>query len=481
MRSFEEQSETNREEKSESSGQEETELDGEEQEESDGEEQAKLDGEEQAESNGDEQVESYGEEQEESDGEEQLEPSSVSRDKTHARTTWKCKKSPSYSGVVKALDDSKDIKSILSPIKWEKKIPHMQCFIRISESMSNNLIDILTAVLESGGTINWTDDTDRHERCGNVDVRNEEQHVVTNEEQPSGQATKVGNTIHVQPMSETTRDYLRVVTPGYSPIHMSTPSTMYGPEARQSEKVDWCIVKAYIDQQFSLMRLEISLMRSEILLLPSKIITSLQQQNIHVEGQLSPHCERQHTHVEEEHSPHSKRQHTHVEEQYTPYYEEQPLQDDVEGESHLVVRENPKRVPKRSHYLEPPYTDPFHYTKARRVKADIRTLELVYGCSIGATTSKEVDDLMLPLQTMIPIMLRESLQFQEITQCLSNPWTYKRLLDVPQNSMGDCAVYTIKFIEFDMAGLSFESLSDDRMAFYIRKMAVDIFCQQWDP
>ncbi|KAF4378060.1 hypothetical protein F8388_020696 [Cannabis sativa] len=517
---FEEQSETNREEKSESSGQEETELDGEEQEESDGEEQAKLDGEEQAESNGDEQVESDGEEQEESDGEEQLEPSSVSRDKTHPilmceciptvankyveltdhinnsvpricrwRTTWKCKKSPSYSGVVKALDDSKDIKSILSPIKWEKKIPHMQCFIRISESMSNNLIDILTAVLESGGTINWTDDTDRHERCGNVDVRNEEQHVVTNEEQPSGQATKVGNTIHVQPMSETTRDYLRVVTPGYSPIHMSTPSTMYGSEARQSEKVDWCTVKAYIDQQFSLMR-------SEILLLPSKIITSLQQQNIHVEGQLSPHCERQHTHVEEEHSPHSKRQHTHVEEQYTPYYEKQPLQDDVEGESHLVVRENPKRVPKRSHYLEPPYTDPFHYTKARRgdhiqfdllrniedhhwvtVKADIRTLELVYDCSIGATTSKEVDDLMLPLQTMIPIMLRESLQFQEIAQCLSNPWTYKRLLDVPQNSTGDYAVYTIKFIEFDMAGLSFESLSNDRMAFYIRKMAVDIFCQ----
>ncbi|KAF4394578.1 hypothetical protein F8388_020403 [Cannabis sativa] len=562
MRSFEEQSETNREEKSESSGQEETESDGEEQEESDGEEHAKLDGEEQAESNGDEQVESDGEEQEESDGEEQLQPSSVSRDKTHSmasllfvsgvlmhgdkkkanidpkllglvddlemfnkfpwgthsyeytlkqlrkplkekvisvhekaqtistftylgfplplailvyecipavankyvelrdhinnsvpricrwRTTWKCKKSPSYSGVVKALDDSKDIKSILSPIKWEKKMPHMQCFIRISESMSNNLIDILTAVLESGGTINWTDDTDRHERCGNVDVRNEEQQVVTNEEQPSGQATKVGNTIHVQPMSETTRDYLRVVTPGYSPIHMSTPSTMYGPEARQSEKVYWCTVKAYIDQQFSLMRSEISLMRSEILLLPSKIITSLQQQNIHVEGQLSPHCERQHTHVEDEHSPHSKKQHTHVEEQYTPYYEEQPLQDDVEGESHLVVRENPKRVPKCSHYLEPPYTDPFHYTKARR---------------------------------------GDHIQFDLLRNIEEHEWLFSEHVDDAlfgirkQQHLGDCAVYTIKFIEFDMAGLSFESLSDDRMAFYIRKMAVDIFCQQWDP
>ncbi|KAF4391601.1 hypothetical protein G4B88_030752 [Cannabis sativa] len=53
-----------------------------------------------------------------------------------------------------------------------------------------------------------------------------------------------------------------------------------------------------------------------------------------------------------------------------------------------------------------------------------------------------------------------------------------RLLDVLQNSTEDCAVYAIKFIEFDMAGHRFESLSDDRMAFYRRKMAVDIFCQQ---
>ena len=223
-------------------------------------------------------------------------------------------------------------------------MPHMQGFSRISESKSNNLIDILTAVLESGGTINWTDDMNRHETSGNVDVRNEEQPNVINEEEPTGQATEVGNTSHVQPMSEATRDDIPIVTPGYSPIHMSTPSPMYGPEARQSEKVDWCAVKAYIDQQFSLIR-------SEILMLPSKIILLLQQQNIHVEGQ---------------HTPHVEKQSTHVEEQSTPHYEEQPLQDDVEGETIQVVQENPKRVPKRSHYLEPPYTDPFHYTKARR-------------------------------------------------------------------------------------------------------------------
>ena len=69
------------------------------------------------------------------------------------------------------------------------------------------------------------------------------------------------------------------------------------------------------------------------------------------------------------------------------------------------------------------------------VKADIQTLELiVYDCSIGATSAKEMDVLMLPLQTMIPIMLLKSLQFQEIAQYLHKPWTYQRLLDVPQNS-----------------------------------------------
>ncbi|XP_062101590.1 uncharacterized protein LOC133807345 [Humulus lupulus] len=115
------------------------------------------------------------------------------------------------------------------------------------------------------------------------------------------------------------------------------------------------------------------------------------------------------------------------------------------------------------------------------VKVDLQALELiVYDCSIGATSSKEMDALMLPLQTMIPTMLRVSSQFEDIAQCLHKPRTYTRLLSVPQNSRGDCAVYTIKFIEFDMAGCTFDRLSDDMIPFYRMKMAVDIFCQDWD-
>ena len=69
------------------------------------------------------------------------------------------------------------------------------------------------------------------------------------------------------------------------------------------------------------------------------------------------------------------------------------------------------------------------------VKVDLQALELiVYDCSIGATLPKEMDTLMLPIQTMIPTMLRVSSQFEDIEQCLHKPWTYTRLLSVPQNS-----------------------------------------------
>ncbi|KAF4403224.1 hypothetical protein G4B88_027995 [Cannabis sativa] len=312
------------------------------------------------------------------------------------RTTWKCKKSPSYSGVVEALGDSK-----------------------------------------SGGTINWIDDTDRHENCGNVDVRIEEQHVITNEEHPSSQATEVGNTIHVQPMSEATRDDLSVVTPGYSHIHMSNPSTMYGPEARQSEKVDWCTIKAL----HLLIRVQRSYFFSE-----------------HVDDALFGIRKRQHLYQDviaqdaiilDEKFP----QLVTINFKSNPDIIDNELSRYISGESPHFWGKNWKGAKKL--YMTLNIKDHHWVT----VKADIQTLELiVYDCSIGATTSKELDDLMLPLQTIIPIMLRESLQFQ-----------------------GDCAVYAINFIEFDMAGLSFESLSDDRMAFYRRKMAVDIFCQQWDP
>ena len=69
------------------------------------------------------------------------------------------------------------------------------------------------------------------------------------------------------------------------------------------------------------------------------------------------------------------------------------------------------------------------------VKVDLQALELiVYEYSIGATLSKEMDALMLPLQMMIPTMLHVSSQFEDIAQCLHKPWTYTHLLCVPQNS-----------------------------------------------
>ncbi|XP_062084214.1 uncharacterized protein LOC133790559 [Humulus lupulus] len=104
------------------------------------------------------------------------------------------KKPPSYSDVLEALGDSKDIKSIISPTEREKRTPHMQAFISIPGPKSNCMMDMLTTVLEFGGTLNWVNDTDRHAICNNVGVTSE------------GLATEVGNKNHVQSVSEATRD-----------------------------------------------------------------------------------------------------------------------------------------------------------------------------------------------------------------------------------------------------------------------------------
>ena len=84
-----------------------------------------------------------------------------------------------------------DIKSILSPTEREKRMPHMQGFIRIPEPKSNRIIDLLTSVLEFGGTIDWVDDTDGHATCDNIGVTIEEQD---------------GNINHIQSNIEAMRD-----------------------------------------------------------------------------------------------------------------------------------------------------------------------------------------------------------------------------------------------------------------------------------
>ena len=46
---------------------------------------------------------------------------------------------------------------------------------------------------------------------------------------------------------------------------------------------------------------------------------------------------------------------------------------------------------------------------------------------------------------------------------------------------GDYAIYAIKYVELDMANMGFGSLSDETIDLFRRKMAVDIFFNDWEP
>ena len=45
---------------------------------------------------------------------------------------------------------------------------------------------------------------------------------------------------------------------------------------------------------------------------------------------------------------------------------------------------------------------------------------------------------------------------------------------------GDCAIYTVKFIELDMADSGLDKMTDAQVKKMRLKAAVDIFCRSWD-
>ena len=57
----------------------------------------------------------------------------------------------------------------------------------------------------------------------------------------------------------------------------------------------------------------------------------------------------------------------------------------------------------------------------------------VFDCSVGATTKANMDKAMKPICKMIPVMLRQSGQFEHIRDHLNAPWPYQRPKEVPQN------------------------------------------------
>ena len=69
------------------------------------------------------------------------------------------------------------------------------------------------------------------------------------------------------------------------------------------------------------------------------------------------------------------------------------------------------------------------------IKIDcINTEVVVFDCSLGCLSENAMDEVMLPIQTMIPLVLRKSKVFEHIKESLNATWQYRRRRDLPQNS-----------------------------------------------
>ncbi|GMN19897.1 hypothetical protein TIFTF001_045249 [Ficus carica] len=114
------------------------------------------------------------------------------------------------------------------------------------------------------------------------------------------------------------------------------------------------------------------------------------------------------------------------------------------------------------------------------VKVDLISAELVvFDCSWKFTEKVKLDRFMEPVQKMIPLLLQKSGYFSHLNP---SPWPYRRPINHPQNEKsGDCAVYAIKYIEFDMQGQNFESINDATIKFFREKMAINIYHNDWVP
>ncbi|GMN48068.1 hypothetical protein TIFTF001_017236 [Ficus carica] len=116
------------------------------------------------------------------------------------------------------------------------------------------------------------------------------------------------------------------------------------------------------------------------------------------------------------------------------------------------------------------------------VKVDLVELELVvFDCNIGCYNKIQMDKFMKPIKKMIPLMLRESGFFNDLINHLNTPWPYRRPCDHLQNISGDCDMYAIKYIEFDVEGIELNLINDDMIEFYRKKMTIKIFHNHWVP
>ena len=69
------------------------------------------------------------------------------------------------------------------------------------------------------------------------------------------------------------------------------------------------------------------------------------------------------------------------------------------------------------------------------IKIDyINTKLVVFDCSLGCLSENAMDEVMLLIQKINPLVFCKSKVFEHIKESLNTTWQYRRRRDLPQNS-----------------------------------------------
>ena len=102
----------------------------------------------------------------------------------------------------------------------------------------------------------------------------------------------------------------------------------------------------------------------------------------------------------------------------------------------------------------------------------------VYDSISSLTTDTEMAIQCMFVMTMIAAMLSSFVPSKQRRQCRRSysKLEWKRITKVPENlDAGDCAIYSIKYIECLVLGKSFDGLCDENMQSLRTKLAVEMF------
>ncbi|XP_052200046.1 ubiquitin-like-specific protease 1A [Diospyros lotus] len=128
-------------------------------------------------------------------------------------------------------------------------------------------------------------------------------------------------------------------------------------------------------------------------------------------------------------------------------------------------------------YLYLPYCIPRSHWFAIEVDLQERQINILDSLP-SSVHDAQLSNYMKPVRMVIPWLMKLHVNENYNTSMLK----YKRVRPLPeQNNGSDCGLFTVKFIEFSLAGLDLSLVQAEHMMMWRVKMAAEIFAWHFDP